>query len=241
MPSLFANTHNVVAILEKSNVSEGFAQIIDFLSGSYIHYALTVFANMRRVGKGFSGVETPLFENMLEVREVYAEEEVQQVLDKCSALVLRVEGLETANTAQQLEILKLKARVKRLKRLNKVKSSKLRHLKKVSTSQRIESSEDLENVFNQERINVDIDEGIELVVDQEKDAEIEGRQADTQAEIYNIDLDHSSKVLSTQENCRKKRNLMFKLKMFKLKGFSVSRDIMDTRRSLNLNLKHARI
>nr|GFD45692.1 hypothetical protein [Tanacetum cinerariifolium] len=86
-------------------------------------------------------VETPLFENMLEVREVDAEEEVQvpaqdvvdqenvteeiaddQVLDKCSALVLRVEGLESANTAQQLEILKLKARVKKLERLNKVKS-----------------------------------------------------------------------------------------------------------------------
>nr|GFC02635.1 hypothetical protein [Tanacetum cinerariifolium] len=43
-----------------------------------------------------------------------------QVLDKCFALVLRVEGLETANTAQQLEILKLKARVKKLERLNKV-------------------------------------------------------------------------------------------------------------------------
>nr|GFC60565.1 hypothetical protein [Tanacetum cinerariifolium] len=42
MPSLFANTHNVVAILEKSNASEGFAQIIDFGSGSYINYALTV-------------------------------------------------------------------------------------------------------------------------------------------------------------------------------------------------------
>nr|GEW92825.1 reverse transcriptase domain-containing protein [Tanacetum cinerariifolium] len=60
--------------------------------------------------------------------------------------------------------------------------------------------EDLENVFNQERVNVDIDEGIEPVVGQAKDAEIEGRQADTQAEIYNIDLDHSSKVLSMQEN-----------------------------------------
>nr|GFB54214.1 hypothetical protein [Tanacetum cinerariifolium] len=45
---------------------------------------------------------------------------VQQVLEKCSALVLRVEGLESANTAQQLEILKLKARVKKLERLNKV-------------------------------------------------------------------------------------------------------------------------
>nr|GFA90554.1 hypothetical protein [Tanacetum cinerariifolium] len=42
MPSLFADTHNVVVILEKSDASEGFAQIIDFLSGSYIHYALTV-------------------------------------------------------------------------------------------------------------------------------------------------------------------------------------------------------
>nr|GFC72877.1 hypothetical protein [Tanacetum cinerariifolium] len=69
-----------------------------------------------------------------------------QVLDKCSALVLRVEGLESANTAQQLEILKLKARVKKSERLNKVKSSKLRRLKKVGTFQRIESSEDLENV-----------------------------------------------------------------------------------------------
>nr|GFC72342.1 hypothetical protein [Tanacetum cinerariifolium] len=39
--------------------------------------ASTVFANMRRVGKGFSWVETPLFENILEVREVDAEEEVQ--------------------------------------------------------------------------------------------------------------------------------------------------------------------
>nr|GFC78986.1 hypothetical protein [Tanacetum cinerariifolium] len=42
MPSLFADTHNVVAILEKSDASKGFAQIIDFLSGSYIHYALTM-------------------------------------------------------------------------------------------------------------------------------------------------------------------------------------------------------
>nr|GEZ35992.1 hypothetical protein [Tanacetum cinerariifolium] len=237
---------------EKSDASEGFAKIIDFLNGSYINYALTVsphiyiscikqfwntavvkrsgdvtsnskfymyprfiqliiqaqvvdlsshttryispaltqkvFANMRRVGKGCSGVETPLFESMLEVREVDAEEEVQvpahddvdqenvteefaddvaqstsplppspvipsspphqsprpspsqdaegssllvqQVLDKCSALVLRVERLKTANTAQQLEILKLKARVKKLERLDKIKSSKLRRLKK---------------------------------------------------------------------------------------------------------------
>nr|GFB94121.1 hypothetical protein [Tanacetum cinerariifolium] len=75
------------------------------------------------------------------------------------------------NTAQQLEILKLKARVKMFERLNKVKSSKLMRLKIVGTSQRIESSEDEENVFNHGRISVDIHEGIELVDDQEKDVQ----------------------------------------------------------------------
>nr|GFB59276.1 hypothetical protein [Tanacetum cinerariifolium] len=77
-----------------------------------------------------------------------------------------VEGLKNANATQQLEIVKLKARVKKLERLNKVKSSKLRRLKKVGTSQRVESSDDVENVFNQGRIRVDMDqdEGIELVV-----------------------------------------------------------------------------
>nr|GFB61571.1 hypothetical protein [Tanacetum cinerariifolium] len=130
----------------------------------------------------------------------------QRVLDTRSALARRVEGLEHDKAAQQLEIVNLKARVKKLERINKVKSSKLRRLKKVGTSQRVESSNDVENVFNQGRIIVDMDqdEGIELVADQEKDAkkddEVEGRHADEHVEIYNIDFNHSSKVLSMQEN-----------------------------------------
>nr|GFC25186.1 hypothetical protein [Tanacetum cinerariifolium] len=45
----------------------------------YISLVLTqkVFANMRRVGKGFSWVETPLFESMLVVRDVAEEAEAQ--------------------------------------------------------------------------------------------------------------------------------------------------------------------
>nr|GEX05198.1 hypothetical protein [Tanacetum cinerariifolium] len=75
----------------------------------------------------------------------------------------RVEGLENDKAAQQLEIVKLKARVKKLEKIHK-------------------------------------DKGIELVTDQEMDAEVEGRHTDKQAEIYNIDLDHSSKVLRMQED-----------------------------------------
>nr|GEZ45848.1 hypothetical protein [Tanacetum cinerariifolium] len=162
-----------------------------------------IFAGLAQmgVGKGFLRVETPLFESMLVVRDVAEEAEAQvpaqgddvqepgaeevvtdvvphtpippslvipslpphqppcppqlqdakvpsllfqHVLDTCSALARRVEGLENDKATQQLEIVKLKAR--------------------------------------------------------EKDDEFEGRHADKQAEIYNIDLDHSFKVLSMQED-----------------------------------------
>nr|GFB41034.1 hypothetical protein [Tanacetum cinerariifolium] len=218
----------------------------------YISPALTqkVFANMRRVRKGFSGVEMPLFEGMLAARQLVEEglaeaqvqdddavaaaiqedvaenvahdaipsplshdipspsqeqssppqkpqsspqappqgadfpTHIQQVLDVCSALTRCVKNLEHDNAAQKLEIIKLHARVKRLERANKVKSSKLRRLRKVRASRRVESSDDMEDVFNQGRMidDMDKDEGIEL------------------AEIYNLDLDHSSKVLSMQED-----------------------------------------
>nr|GEZ53167.1 hypothetical protein [Tanacetum cinerariifolium] len=302
MSSLFVDTHNVVAIFEKSNAAEGFEQIIDFLSGSYIHYALTVnphiciscikqfwntasvkrsddvtrlqalvdrkkiivisediireilqldnaegvnhvgdlsthtirfispaltqkvFANMRQVGKGFLAIETPLFEGMLAARQLaeegIAEEQVQA--DDAVAAVQENVAEDVANdaipspssheipshsqeqslppqqpqsspqappqehdiAAQKPEIIKLKARVKRLEKANKVKSSKLRRLRKVGASKRIESSDDIEDVFNQGRMIDDLgkDEGIEL------------------AEIYHLDLDHSSKVLSMQED-----------------------------------------
>nr|GEV48086.1 hypothetical protein [Tanacetum cinerariifolium] len=42
MSLTFADTHNMVAYLNKSDASEGFNQVIDFLNGSYIKYDLTV-------------------------------------------------------------------------------------------------------------------------------------------------------------------------------------------------------
>nr|GFA45891.1 hypothetical protein [Tanacetum cinerariifolium] len=229
----------------------------------YIFAALTqkVFANMRRVGKLFLGVETPLFEGMLVVQEnvvegianeqvqddvavttaledltAAVEEDIQaqiipspapptsppppqdipstshepstspqphsptlaqpqganflmsllqEALDACAALTRRVEHLEHDKVAQDLEITKLKTRVKKLERANKVKPLKLRRLRKVGTFQRIESSDDtiMEDVINQGRM---IDE-------------LDRDEADKQAEIYQIDMDHAAKVLSTHE------------------------------------------
>nr|GFB30811.1 hypothetical protein [Tanacetum cinerariifolium] len=226
---------------------------------------------MRRVGKGFSGVKTPLFEGML-VTVQPAEEglvadqipidvdvaaaieahvaegvfhdaipsppphaipsplqepssppqpqqsspqappqdaefptQLQQVLNVCFAFSKRVENLENDNAVQKLVIIKLKARVKRLEKVNIVKSSKLRRLRKVGASRRVESFADMEDVFNQGRMIDDMymDEGIDLVKDADID-ESKGRNAaehaEKQVEIYNLDLDHSLKVLSIQED-----------------------------------------
>nr|GEV83106.1 xylulose kinase-1 [Tanacetum cinerariifolium] len=46
MTLTFADTHNMIAYLTKSDASEGFNQIIDFLNGSSIKYALTVNPNI---------------------------------------------------------------------------------------------------------------------------------------------------------------------------------------------------
>nr|GEY58106.1 hypothetical protein [Tanacetum cinerariifolium] len=182
---------------------------------TYTSPALTqkVFSNMRRVGKGFSGVETPLFEGMLVAGELkeQGDREKQEALDDCAALARRVHHLEYDKVAQALEIPKMKRKVKQLERGNKVKVLKLRRLKKVVSSQRIESSDDtdMEDASNQGRMidELDRNEGVALMDDEgaekkAKEAQVVGddQVKGRQAEIYQIDIDHASKVLSMQED-----------------------------------------
>nr|GEW91671.1 xylulose kinase-1 [Tanacetum cinerariifolium] len=312
----------MVAYLTKSDASEGFNQVIDFLNGSYIKYALTVNPNIymscikqfwntvvikqdndvtrlqalvdkkkvviteaairevlrsddaegvdclpneeifvelarmgyekpstkltfykaffssqwKRVGKGFSGVETPLFEGMLVERVIEergdAEEHVQDVADSDAA-----QGDDTTahrDDAQEPSIpspspptlppqphqdlpstSQLKRRVKKLEKGNRVKVLKMRRLKRVGTSQRVDTSKDtvMDDASNQGRIidEMDKDDAVSLMYDKEKDKKEEEakvveddqvyrRQAESQAKIYKIDLDHASKVLSMQED-----------------------------------------
>ncbi|GJW80533.1 hypothetical protein Tco_0144508 [Tanacetum coccineum] len=98
----FADSHNMVAYLEKSKANADFVEIVDFLNASPISYALTVFTtvlnnqienlaavfndeydtlshtkkvftNMRRKGKDFSGTVTPLFPSILALQAVEGE------------------------------------------------------------------------------------------------------------------------------------------------------------------------
>nr|GEU56082.1 hypothetical protein [Tanacetum cinerariifolium] len=211
-----------------------------------------VFANMRRVGKGFSGVDTPLFEGMLlaqqandvadegaadvdvvpaaadessipsptlttqpppSTHELPSTSQVQPptppspiahpsspqqqpqplqpshdaeismdilhtLLETCTALTRRVEHLEQDKMAQTLEITKLKQR----------------------TGGIIADIDADENVILKDVVAVAKEMEVEKTAKIEENADVQGRQAESQAQIYQIDLEHADKVLSMQDD-----------------------------------------
>nr|GEX47343.1 hypothetical protein [Tanacetum cinerariifolium] len=134
---------------------------------------------------------------------------LQNLMDTCTTLTRRVENLEQDKIAQALEITKLKSRVKKLERRNK--ASKLKRLKKVGSAQRIETSDDtvMDDVSKQGRMIADMDADVdeiledankEVVVEKSTDvdesADVQGRKAESQAQIYQIDLEHANKLIT---------------------------------------------
>ncbi|GJY92710.1 hypothetical protein Tco_0508492 [Tanacetum coccineum] len=98
-----------------------------------------IFANMKREGKGFSGVITPLFDTMM----VQAAEEKKHKSRRTQRKEIEVPqdespneesvlDLEEAKTAQAKEIASLKKRVKKLEKSRKSRFTTLKRLKKVA-------------------------------------------------------------------------------------------------------------
>nr|GEV19759.1 ribonuclease H-like domain, reverse transcriptase, RNA-dependent DNA polymerase [Tanacetum cinerariifolium] len=143
-------------------------------------------------------------------------------MDACAALTRRVEHLEYDKVSQALDITKLKRRLKKLEKRNKVRVLKLRRLQRVGTSHMVETFNDtvMDDESNQGRMiaEIDQDDAVVLKDDKEENKEVvdvvkdveeakvdesapdKGRQAESQAEIYKIDIDHANKVLSMQED-----------------------------------------
>nr|GEW74687.1 hypothetical protein [Tanacetum cinerariifolium] len=128
--------------------------------------------------------------------------------ETCATLTKKVANLEQDKIAQAIEITKLKQRVRRLKKKRQFKSSRLKRLRKVRTAQRVESStdtvmDDQEDASKQGGIaKLDANEDVTLEdIDAEVaiDADVQGRLAESQAKVYNLDLQHAEKVLSMQD------------------------------------------
>nr|GEU55323.1 hypothetical protein [Tanacetum cinerariifolium] len=155
---------------------------------------------MRRVGKGFSRVETPLFEGMLVAgvieEEGDAEEQVQDVVEDASA-----QGADTVVIGDAVQDQSIPSPTPPT--LPPQQPQDL-----PSTSQKINTSNDtvMEDASNQGRMIDDLysDASVALMDDKEEEKKVEEAKVagddqvqGRQAEIYQIDMDHASKVLIT--------------------------------------------
>nr|GEW47308.1 hypothetical protein [Tanacetum cinerariifolium] len=131
----------------------------------------------------------------------YIFDSLMRNVDSSTKFYMKVEALEQDKVAQALEIIKLKQRVKKLERENKLKVCGLRRLRKVGTTQRVESSadtvmDDQEDASKQGEIiaNIDADEDVTLkdvtavkkTVEIEKDADVQGRPEDDELDPTNL-------------------------------------------------------
>nr|GEZ96133.1 hypothetical protein [Tanacetum cinerariifolium] len=121
----------------------------------YTSPALTqkVYANMRRVGKGFSRVETPLFEGII------VEQQVAEGDDE-----VHNEGVPAASIVAEGD---------KLEKRNKLKVLKLKRLKRIGSAQRIDTSNDtvMDDVSKQGGIIENIDADEDVVLEDAKDEE----------------------------------------------------------------------
>ncbi|GJU36831.1 uncharacterized mitochondrial protein-like protein [Tanacetum coccineum] len=76
----FAETHNLVAFLEKPEESNGFEEIIDFLNASSVQYALTVNPTIYT-----TCIEQ--FWTSAKVKTVYGERQIQALVDKKKVII----------------------------------------------------------------------------------------------------------------------------------------------------------
>nr|GEU40318.1 hypothetical protein [Tanacetum cinerariifolium] len=177
---------------------------------------------MRRVGKRFPGVATPLFEGMLIAGEPEEQGDVEeQVQDNVNDAAQGADTDVSGDDVQDQSIPSPTPLIPPHQQPQDLPSTSqealdacaafTRRVEHLEHDKRIESSvdTDMEDASNQGRMITDLDRdtGVALMDDEgtkkkAKDAQVAGHEQvkRRQAEIYQIDMDHASKVLSMQED-----------------------------------------
>nr|GEY16054.1 hypothetical protein [Tanacetum cinerariifolium] len=171
-----------------------------------------VFANIRRVGKGFSGVETPFFEGMLVAQEVAGEGDAEvhgeevNAGDAAEGDVIQPTPPQSPRVQPQSPQPQQQPQPTHdagipMNLLQEVMDTcialtrRVEHLELDKIAQALEITKLKRRVKKLERRNKVVEDA---KVDESVD--IQGRKAKSQAEIYKIDLEHANKVLSKQED-----------------------------------------
>nr|GEV28311.1 hypothetical protein [Tanacetum cinerariifolium] len=132
------------------------------------------------------------------------------LLETCTTLTRKVEALEKDKIAQALEITKLKQRVRRLEKKRKLKVSRLKRLKRLGLLKGLNPQLTLLWMIKrmhpnrgEEIVKIDANEDVtleEVATEVPKDAKVQERQEESQAQVYHLDSKHTQKVLSMQDD-----------------------------------------
>nr|GEV38947.1 hypothetical protein [Tanacetum cinerariifolium] len=198
----------MVAYLSKSDASEGFTQIIDFLNGSYIKYALTVNLNIY-----VSCIKQ--FWTTVAIKQVNDVTRLQALVDKKKVVVTKATIREALclDDAEGVDCLPNEEIFAELARMGYEKpSTKLTFYKAFFPSQWkflihtilqcMSAKRTSWNEFNDKEEDREVADAVKDVEEAKVDesAQDQGRQAESQAKIYKIDMDHANKVLSMQKD-----------------------------------------
>nr|GEW08845.1 hypothetical protein [Tanacetum cinerariifolium] len=196
----------------------------------YTSHTLTqkVFSNMRRVGEGFSGVETPLFESMLVEQQVdeegNADEDVNEVntgdATKGDVSAAHGEGLTVAEELpipsltpptpppQQTHDISLTSQGEETR---EEKQGESVEAQTVGTSQRVETSDEtvMDDESNQVRMISEVDANADVVLEDVKEAVDEANEVAKDSKVEeNVDIQGSENGYSRkrQKQGQKRQN-----------------------------------
>ncbi|GJX67119.1 hypothetical protein Tco_0302846 [Tanacetum coccineum] len=182
----YVPTATIFAELERIGLPGQTSRGMSKHKGVYVTPSHTkkVFTNMKRPCKGFSGRVTPLFSTMMVQAIEDMGEDSAAPSDSHSTPIIsqpssskpqkknlqeKVLNLEKAKTAQAKEIASLKKRVKQLEKRRKLKTPRLKRLRKIGSTSRVESSNDAslgaqEDASKQGRKVTDLDADAEVTL-----------------------------------------------------------------------------
>nr|GEV35767.1 hypothetical protein [Tanacetum cinerariifolium] len=190
----FADTHNMIAFLTKSDASEGFEQIIDFLNTSVIQYALmvnpTIYVSC--IKQFWSSVSLKKTNDVVRLQALIDKRKVI-ITEDMVRQALRLDDADSIDCLPSEEIFAELARMGAKRTAwNEFSSSMASVVFCLATGGCIQTGGKF--------AKLDADEDVTLKeVDAKKDAEVQGRLEESQAHVYHLDLEHAQKVLSMQE------------------------------------------
>nr|GEU61491.1 hypothetical protein [Tanacetum cinerariifolium] len=179
-PLTFADTHIMIAFLNKSDASEGFDQIVDFLNAHTIHYALMV--------------NPAIYVSC--IKQFWASVSIKNSNDvvKLQALIDKKKVIITKDTIRQ------NLRLDDADGIDCLPNEEIFSEVESSNDTVVDDQEDASKRGGIDELNadedvtlVDVDAGVEM------DANIQGRMAESHDKAYNLDLQYFEKVLSMQD------------------------------------------